>query len=198
PATRETSSEKTSAPLRSRLVRHNEPRPQGSGRWPLTAASALLLLAVAADRPGHHPELDHAALLLLLQVRPALLDVDVVPRQPLGDRPLPGAVEVHINPQVAERLPPQFRLEALLPPIEPCPAPPRLVEPRGHLPVAAGEDPFEQAGLDVVLLDPHELVALAAVQVVAGPAEVVSRLHPVPLVGRVRLGHEVRHAGRHL
>src|SRR5688500_9458647 len=68
-----------------------------------------------AGRLGHDVELDQAPLLFLLQVRPALLDVDVVPRQQLGDRPLAVDVEVQVHPEVLDGLPPQVGLEALLP-----------------------------------------------------------------------------------
>src|SRR5207245_2326002 len=66
---------------------------------------------------------------------------------------------------------------------------------RGHAAVAARQDALEQAALDVVLLDAHRLDAATASHVLPRPLQVVARLHAVPLVGRVRLGDEVRYRG---
>ena len=49
--------------------------------------------------------------------------------------------------------------------------------------VAAGQDPFEHAPLDVVALDRHRAELHLRPQVPVGPVEVLARLHPVPLVG---------------
>src|SRR4051794_8537914 len=67
---------------------------------------------------GHHVELDQAPLLLLLQVGPALLDVDVVPRQQFADRSLAVDVEREVDPEVGDRVPPDVGPEALLPGVQ--------------------------------------------------------------------------------
>ena len=61
--------------------------------------------------------------------------------------------------------------------------------------VAAGQDAFEQAPLDVVALDRHRPDLDPRAEVPVRPVEILAGLHAVPLVRRVRLGDEVRDAG---
>src|SRR5690242_14468681 len=85
------------ARMYSSLVHRNG---RGSKSWKPPTSCSL--------RMGHHLQLHQAPLLLLLQVLPALLHVDVVPRQQLRHRPVAVDVEVEIDADVAGRLPPQF------------------------------------------------------------------------------------------
>src|SRR5262249_52992644 len=84
------------------------------------------------------------------------------------------------------------------PPARPPPAPPRALNPPRHTAVAARQDALQQAALDIVLLDLNRADLAALAHVVSGPAQVLARLHAVPLIRRVRLGHKVRHRRRHL
>ena len=136
-------------------------RSQEAGRMLAAAAvitrrSRPVLLPFPAHRVGHHAELDHAPLLLLLQVRAALLHVDVVPRQHLGRSAAGGASRrrrrcrgranvCHQSSGWKHSLQPSSR------------APRRQASSSagGDAAVAARQDAFEQARLDVVLLDLH-------------------------------------------
>src|SRR3954463_7695611 len=141
-----------------------------------------------SNGPGHRFELDDGAVLLLGQVLAPLLDVDVVPGEDLVDRPLPLAVEGDVDAEVLEGLPPELGIEVFGPGVEPGPASPGLLEPGGDAAVAPGQDAFEQAPLDVVALDRDRADPDPRAEVLVRPAEVLAGLHPVPLVGRVRLG----------
>ena len=68
----------------------------------------------------------------------------------------------------------------------------------GDAAVAAGQDAFEHAPLDVVALHRHRAELHPGPQVLVRPVEVFASLHAVPLVRRVRLGDEVGDAGRDL
>src|SRR4051812_19914187 len=121
-----------------------------------------LLRRPVLDGLGHDAELDDAALLFLLQVGPALLDVDVVPGQSLLDGPRTVYVEGEVHTEVLECLPPELRPKALVPGIKPGPAPPGFEDDSRHSAVAAGEQAFEHAPLQLVLLDLHRAQPAAA------------------------------------
>ena len=108
------------------------------------------------------------------------------------------AVERDVDAQIVEGLPPETGVEILRPGVEPRTAAPGLLDRGGNPAVSARQDALEQAALDVVNLDRHRPQLDTRPQVPVGPVEVPARLHAVPLVGRVRLGHEVGHRGRDL
>ena len=60
------------------------------------------------------------------------------------------------------------------------------------------QNPFQQAGFDIVLLDMNGLEAAFRAQVLTSPTEVFSRLHAVRLIRRVRFRDEVRYRCRYL
>src|SRR5262249_705215 len=113
----------------------------------------------------HHLELQQTAVLLLLEVLAALLDVDVVPRQHLVHRPGALRVERGVDAEVGEGLPPDFGLEAFGPAVEAAAAPPGFLERHRNAAVATRQDAFKQAEFDVVLLDLDALEPAARLEV---------------------------------
>src|SRR5262249_15455181 len=117
--------------------------------------------------------------------------------QHFAHRPVAVRIEVDVDVEIAEGLPPNFGLEAFAPAVEPAAAPPGFFEGHGDAAVAAREHAFEQAAFDVVLLDLDGANPAPLPQILARPIQILARLHAVPLVRRVRLGDEVRHRRGH-
>src|SRR5207249_157413 len=146
----------------------------------------------------HYLKLYRAPPLLLLQILAAFLDVDMIPRQHFRHRTAALRVPGRIDSQVGERLPPNVGLEGFLPTVQAAATAPRFLQGRRHTPVAARQYALQEAALDIMLVDAHRADAAATTQILAGPAQVLSRLHSVPLIRRMRLGHEVRNGSRYV
>src|SRR5262245_20483404 len=110
----------------------------------------------------------------------------MIPGQQLTYRSLAMDVEIEVDSKVCDRLPPKVRLETFFPRIKPGAAPPRFVDDRRDAAIAACEQAFDQACLDVMLPDRDRANSALASQILPGPAEVFAGFHAVPLVGRMR------------
>src|SRR5262249_1745664 len=124
--------------------------------------------------------------------------VDVVPGQEFVHRP--GALRVprRVDAQVGEGLPPDFGLEAFAPAVEAAAAAPGFFQGDGDAAVPTRQNAFQQAAFDVLLLDVDRLEPALLAEILAGPLQVFTRLHAVPLIGRVRLWDEIGDRGRHI
>ena len=123
---------------------------------------------------------------------------DVVPGQHL----VVGAVPVHV-PVDREAVAghgglPEGEVEVLRPFLEDAARPPDVLEDRAEPAVASAGDAFDERGRGVV---PTQLHAPITTQVVAQEVDlapqVVDRVLPEPLEGRVGLGHEAPHRRGH-
>src|SRR5262245_27187272 len=109
---------------------------------PVTRATRL---ANRSLRIRHHLQLQQDALLLLFEILPALLHVNVVPGEDLGHRPIALRVPGDVDAEVGKGLPPDFGLETLTPAVEPAAAAPAFLERRRHAAIAARQDALQQA-----------------------------------------------------
>src|SRR5262249_10443867 len=131
------------------------------------------------------------------QVFAALLDVDVIPGQDLGHGT--GALRVPggVDAEIGKGPPPDVRLEAFAPAVQAAASPPSFLQRRSDPAVTASQHAVEETAFNVMLLDPNRPNLAALPHVLAGPLEILARLHAVPLVGGMRLGNKVGDGGCH-
>jgi hypothetical protein len=107
------------------------------------------------SRLGHDIELDAAFAIFAFEEIAAPFHIHMVPWKHLGNWPFPLGIKRRVDSQFGSRFVPDLGAEMFPPSIKPGSLAPGKFQKRGGAPIATREDSFEEARLDVMVLDPN-------------------------------------------